>query len=108
MTFLGILSLLQITLLPGLIFTQTFPVGKPLTKIILSFSLSLIINYQLVFLLTIFSLYTRTSVLIIFISEIIYLFFVYTKKNLKAPLKDLSLFGPDTENGLLALHDSYT
>jgi len=109
MTFLGILSLLQITLLPGLIFTQIFPVGKSLTKIILIFSLSLIFNYQLVFLLTIFSLYTRSSILIIFIVEILLLFFSYTKKIiLRAPSKGLSFFKPDAEKGLLVLPDSYT
>lgn len=109
MAFLGILSLLQIALLPGLIFTQIFPVGKSPTKIILIFSLSLIFNYQLVFLLTIFSLYNRSSVLIIFIVEILLLFFSYTKKiNLRVPLKDFSLLKPDTEKGLLVLPDSYT
>jgi len=109
MTFLGIISLLQITLLPGLIFTQIFNVSKSLTKIIISFSLSLIFNYQLIFLLTIFSLYNRVSVLIIFISEIILLLFVYTKKiNFTVHLEDFSLVKPDPENRLLTLNDSYT
>ncbi len=80
MTLLGILSILQITFLPGLIFTRIYPVGRPLTRIILSFALSLVFNYQFVFLLTILGLYSRTSVLILFVLEILALILIYTKK----------------------------
>jgi hypothetical protein len=107
MTLLGILSILQITLLPGLIFTQIFPVGRLLTRIILSFCLSLIFNYQFVFLFTILGLYTRTSVLILFVIEILLLFFIYAKKiSLGARGQEQSFQNPDS--GSAVLDDSVT
>ena len=80
MALLGILSILQITFLPGFILTWVYPVGRPLTRIILSFALSLVFNYQFVLLLTILGLYSRTSVLILFVLEILALILIYTKK----------------------------
>jgi hypothetical protein len=79
MVFLGFISLLQIILLPGLIITKFIYSGKTLSKLILSFSISLIFNYQLVLLLTIFNLYNRISVYIIFAVELVLLLSIYLK-----------------------------
>src|SRR6266700_3598462 len=97
MTLLGILSILQITLLPGLIFTQIYPVGRPMTRIILSFAISLVINYQFVLLLTVLGLYTRTIVLILFVIEILLLVIIYTRKiSFPARSQEYSSRKPDT------------
>jgi hypothetical protein len=104
MTFLGFISLLQIIILPGLIFTAVFPVRGRLTRIIFSFALSLIFNYQLVWLLTLLHLYTRTAVWVVLVLEIGFFVFYYIKKSrsvifIKEPVRN----DPDNSNSFLQL-----
>lgn len=80
MVILGFLSLIQIAFLPGSLIIKVFKIkGSYIQKILLSFSLSLIINFQIVYLLTLIGLYTRPVIFFIFICEII-LFFIFYKK----------------------------
>src|SRR6478672_7320423 len=107
MTLLGILSILQITLLPGFIFTQIYPVGRPMTRVILSFALSLVFNYQFVLLLTVLGWYGRPSVLILFVIEIFALIFIYTKKiSFPSAIRNTSFRKPDP--GFLVPDESVT
>lgn len=70
--FWGLLSLIQITFLPGFLALRYFQnkhMGV-LEKIAFSFALSLIINFLLVFLLTSLGLYQRLVILLIFVAEL--------------------------------------
>lgn len=107
MALLGVLSFLQITLLPGLIFTEIYPVGRLLTRMILSFSISLVFNYQCVLLLTVLGLYNRPGVLILFVIEILLLFFIYAKR-IRHRTQSQVLSARDPDSGLLVLEDSPT
>ncbi len=60
MLILGLIAILQVTLLPGLIIVRFLNIRGFLLKGILTFALSLTLNYELVFLLTITGCYTRS------------------------------------------------
>ena len=107
MTLLGFISIIQIILLPGLIFTTVFPIQGTLTRIILSFGLSLIFNYQVVLLLTTLNVYTRASVLVVFVLEIsLFLFFYLRKFRPTSFMNEPVWIDPDKSNHLLQLNQS--
>lgn len=74
MFFLGILSVLQLILLPGLILMRWFP-GKrsAIQQSVYVFMLSLLVNYCTVFLLVSVGLYLRSVVLVLLAVEFAYL-----------------------------------
>ena len=77
---LGLLSLLQITFLPGLIFLKLFKFEMPFCRTITaSFVITLIFNYILVFLLAISGFYLGVVVWSIFVVET--LFFIWLYRN---------------------------
>jgi hypothetical protein len=71
MLFLGVLSVFQLTLLPGLLLVRLFP-GKRsfIQQLIYVFMLSLLANYLAVFLLVTLHLYLRGVVLVLFGLEV--------------------------------------
>jgi hypothetical protein len=69
--FLGILALLQCWFLPGLVFLLFIKRIKFFEAILLSLPLSLVINYILIFGLSIFNIYKRDLIFLIIILEII-------------------------------------
>ncbi len=71
--FLGALSLIQITFLPGYLLLHYFSVRGLLKKLVFSFGLSLLINYQLVFLFTVCKINLPTTFYIVFLLELILL-----------------------------------
>jgi hypothetical protein len=77
MFFLILLSVLQICFIPGFIvfvFLNRKPDDtKVLLAPVISFGLSLIINYLIVLFLSYFHLYTRSALIIVFITEVIFL-----------------------------------
>ena len=77
--FWGILSLLQILFLPGFIVLKYFQNKQMgfLERITFSFALSLIINFLIVFILTSLGLYQRLLVLLIFLGELVLVFWLY-------------------------------
>jgi len=79
MFLLGILSLSQIIVLPGLIATKLLKIKteNPLQLFLYSFGLSLYINYPIVCLLTLFKIYTAGTIYILFIIELIILYRIY-------------------------------
>ena len=78
--FWGIASILQTTLLPGLIFSLCYAPQKKWNSIIpASFILSIIFTYCLVFLLVFLNSYTALALRIIFFFELALLFFVVRK-----------------------------
>ncbi|MCL5429394.1 MAG: hypothetical protein M1347_06315 [Chloroflexi bacterium] len=77
--FWGLLSLLQITFLPGAIAIRFFK-NKHLgliEKLVFSFALSLIINYVSVLLLTTLGFYQRWLVILVFVTEISVFIWLY-------------------------------
>ncbi len=75
----GLLSLIQITFLPGFLALRYFQnkhMGL-LEKVTFSFALSLIINFLLVFLLTALGLYQRLFIQFIFFAELALAFWLY-------------------------------
>ena len=71
----GVLSLIQITFLPGFLFLRLFKLKLDfLITIIFAFALSLIANYISIFGLTSLGFYSRTSVYVVFCIELIILF----------------------------------
>ncbi len=80
MFVLGLLSVLQVTFLPGYLAINLLKIdsGK-IRSLVLSFALSLIINHFIVFSLTALHIYNRWSIFFIFISEC--LLFIYFLKH---------------------------
>jgi hypothetical protein len=74
---LGILSLLQLTLVPGLILTKVFRICGFWENLIAAIGLSQIFNYLFVVLAVFFKVYTQTTVLILFGVEVVLLFVLY-------------------------------
>ena len=86
MTFiLGILSVVQATFLPGYIVTRRFLPLKGLSRILISFALSPLINYQFVFLLTSLGIYNRVTVFILFVVECLVLVWLIKKNAYDRP-----------------------
>ncbi len=71
MLFLGVLSVFQLVILPGLLLIRLFP-GKRtfLQQSVYIFMLSLLANYVVIFALTAVHLYLRSVVLILFAAEV--------------------------------------
>lgn len=67
---LGIFSILQLTLIPGLIVTKFVKIHGFIEKLLLSIGLSPIINYLFVLLMTTLGIYNRTSTFIYICIEI--------------------------------------
>ncbi|MEX1246978.1 MAG: hypothetical protein WEA61_00730 [Anaerolineales bacterium] len=78
MLFLGVLSVFQLALLPGLLLVRLFP-GKRgvIQQLVYVFMLSLLANHLVVFLLAFLQLYTRTIVLVLFALEVATLIWLY-------------------------------
>ncbi len=84
MIFRSILALAQTTFIPGYIAFNIFKIKTNiLRKLIFIFSLSLIINYLIVFFLTSIKLYKYQTVYSIILVELIYLLFLRIKNNKK-------------------------
>lgn len=70
MLFLGTLSVLQLTLFPGLLLIRRFPAKRSVIQNwAYVFMLSLLSNYVVIFLLTAVGLYTRTVLMVLFALE---------------------------------------
>ncbi len=104
MTLLGLLSFFQITFIPGFIFIKIFKfkLTSKLQIIIYSFSLSLLINYFLVYFLTLLKFYNPYVIYSILAIEFSYLIYLIIRKRIsfnvelefdlqesRPPLKDL-------------------
>ncbi len=78
MLFLGTLSVLQLTLFPGLLLIRRFPGQRSfIQNWAYVFMLSLLANYVVIFLLTAVGLYTRTVLMVLFAAEVGALLWVY-------------------------------
>ena len=96
MVFLGLLSFFQIVFIPGYIFLRIFKFKKAnkLQTIIYSFSLSLLINYLLVYYLTLIKTYNLYVIYSIFAIELFYLIYIAVRRkrdNLRVNI-ELSVF----------------
>lgn len=80
MGLLGILSLLQIGVIPGVLITAQIRSLSPQDRTLLILPLSCITNYFLVIILTIFGLYNQTTLIAILIVEVAALLF-FAKRN---------------------------
>ena len=90
MMLAGVAAFLQITLLPGLLFTRALGLGTGAIKTItFSFAISLILNYHLVLLLTLTRSYNRSVLFSIFALEVLALFFMF-KRSLFSKVGDVS------------------
>ena len=80
MTFiLGILSVFQTIFLPGYIISRRFLPLTGLSRALISFALSPLINYQFVFLFTSLGIYNRVTVFIFFAAECLALIWLVRK-----------------------------
>jgi hypothetical protein len=77
MVLMGILGFLQATLLPGLIIVHFLPYRGWILVLCLCFALSLLANFELVFLLTALGLYTRPCLIGIIAGEFAILGWLY-------------------------------
>jgi hypothetical protein len=87
MFLLGILSLLQIIIIPGLVILKLFRVKTVniIQSFLFSLGLSLYANYLFVLILTWLKIYTQMTVFSLFAAEIIILGYFYVKQGLKGP-----------------------
>lgn len=86
---LGFLGILQITLLPGLIVLRLFHLRTNLLdKVLIIFGTSLIANYCVIFLLALFGLYTRITLTILLLAELIVIVWLF-RKDLVTPAKNI-------------------
>lgn len=85
MLLLGFISIIQITILPGIVVLHFFGLntGTKIQKWLIVFSLSLFINYVLVTVLTLFTVYTPFIFLGVVIFELCCLSYFYFSKRLK-------------------------
>ena len=91
MFILGMLSVFQITFLPGMLIYKAFKIQKEIiNSLVFTFGLSLIANYCGVFLLTALGLYTLTVVYIVFIIEIALVLWLY-RETLLSSLGNLGI-----------------
>lgn len=79
---LGILSILQLTLMPGLILAKAFKIRGFWENLLVAIGLSQIFNYVFVVLATLLKIYTQSTVLILFGVEVL-LVLVFYFPNLK-------------------------
>jgi cell division protein FtsL len=98
MLLLGILSTLQITLLPGLIVFHFLKLKteSPIQKYLYIFSLSLFINYSLVTALVLLKLYTIVTLWVVIVFELLLLAYLIIKR--KITLNINYNFGSAVEN----------
>jgi hypothetical protein len=108
---LGLLGIIQITLLPGLIVLRLFRLRTNLLdKVLIVFGTSLIANYCVVFLLTLLGIYTRTALAVLIAVELIAIAWLY-RRDLVTPARNIleaaqdgiydasSLFFPRRQSG---------
>lgn len=75
---LGILGVMQITFIPGLILYRFFRLQVPLVdRVMIIFGTSMVLNYCVIFLLTILGIYTRTTLSILILGELAAIFWLY-------------------------------
>lgn len=87
MFFLGIISIFQILFFPGLIVVNQLGFKSRLVaKTVIIIALSLVINYCLVFFLTALHLYSRVTILLIILCEIIVILF-QNREKLNKPIE---------------------
>jgi hypothetical protein len=78
---LGVLGVLQITLIPGLIARKVLKSqGNLVDGILMVFGLSLITNYCAIFLLTIFGIYTQAMLGVLVVAEMLALMWIYREE----------------------------
>jgi len=83
---LGVLSIFQVAFLPGYLVIRLLKIADRLLKtLILSFSVSLVVNHYLVVLLTAIGIYNRTAIFSIFVGEMA-VFVWLTRHHLNMPL----------------------
>ncbi len=89
MFILGLLSFFQMAFIPGYLFLQLikFEVKGKIQTIVYSFSLSVLLNYLMVYLLTALKLYTPFTLYIILLVEGVLLFYLF---EFKRPLFQIS------------------
>jgi hypothetical protein len=76
--FLGVLSVLQLILIPGLLLIRLFPTKRStIQQSVYVFMLSLLANYVVIFALTAVGLYLRSVVLLLFATEVALLVWLY-------------------------------
>ena len=81
MLFLGVLSVFQLILIPGLLLIRLFPAKRSLIQqMAVVFMLSLLANYAAVFLLVSVGFYLRSVVLALFAIEVVALFWLNREK----------------------------
>lgn len=71
MILAGLMSLVQVCWLPGFLLIRLFPARGVLARVLIGFALSLLVNYEVVFLLAAVGLYRRPVVLGLFALELI-------------------------------------
>lgn len=87
MLVLGVLSLIQVVFLPGHLFVRYWlRLTGGIREVVLTFSISLLVNHLLVCFLTVFNLYNRVSLAVILIMELAGIIYL----RLKVPAELLS------------------
>jgi hypothetical protein len=100
---LGILGILQITFLPGLIVYRFFHIRTNLLdKVLIAFGMSLIANYCAIFLLSLTGIYTRATLGILILGEILGILWLY-RKELILPSKRILEAGRDGVQEIIRL-----
>jgi hypothetical protein len=85
--FLGVLGVLQITLLPGLIAHRVLRIqGNFIHGVLMVFGLSLFVNYCAVFFLAILGIYTRGVLVVLMLAESVSLLWLY-REDLRTPVQ---------------------
>lgn len=88
MVVFGILSLVQVVLLPGVIALRLIRFrGTFWQTLIYTFALSLFINYCAIFLFAAFNIYSRPLVMVLFVVQLIWAGWLY-RQDLQRPLPD--------------------
>jgi len=91
MFILGILSVIQVTFLPGILILKAFKIQKGIINtLVYSLGLSLMANYIGGFILTALGLYTSLVIYIIFFLEIILALWLY-RESLSVSLESLAI-----------------
>jgi hypothetical protein len=80
MLLMGVIALFQVILLPGLIISILLGIRGVILTTLLSFALSLLVNYQLVFVLTLAGFYTENAMLMVIIFECFILIWLYFQR----------------------------
>jgi len=107
MILLGPLAFFQLIFIPGYIFLNIFKFKSPnkLQTIIYSFSLSLLINYLLVYYLTLIKAYNAYVIYSLLVIEFFYLVYLSIKKrnkfNINFKFTNIKLFNIKSQNLLL-------